>query len=87
MWLAASALAMAVLVCIWATSEYHDARGWPTSGFSQSSGIHDVWNLWIVYPLGGWAFIVATSWWIARQRKPIPEHEIQREIDRQALGR
>ncbi len=36
------ALGMILLVVIWATSEYHNASGWPTHGFSQSSGIHDV---------------------------------------------
>jgi hypothetical protein len=44
---------MVILVLIWALSEYHNAGGWPTRGFSQSSGIHDVWNFWIVYPIGG----------------------------------
>ena len=30
---------MAILVVIWAVSEYHNAGGWPVHGFSQSSGI------------------------------------------------
>src|SRR5271166_5329377 len=50
----ASGVGMAILVLIWALSEYHNAGGWPTNGFSQSSGIHDVWNYWIVYPIGAW---------------------------------
>lgn len=49
----ATAIGMVILVLIWALSEYHNAGGWPTRGFSQSSGIHDVWNFWIVYPIGG----------------------------------
>ena len=28
-----SAIGMAVLVAIWATSEYHTVGGWPTQGF------------------------------------------------------
>ena len=37
-----SAIGMVILVAIWAATEYHNAEGWPTHGFSQSSGIHDV---------------------------------------------
>jgi 2TM domain len=75
---------MIFLVVIWATGEYHNAGGWPTSGFSQSSGIHDVWNYWIVYPFGAWVLLTAASaWWVFRS-KPISESEIQREVDRQA---
>src|SRR5271167_597896 len=53
-----SAIAMIALVAIWATSEYHNAGGWPTHGFSQSSGIHDVWNFWIIYPIMGWVLLL-----------------------------
>src|SRR5271166_515338 len=53
-----SGIGMLLLVAIWASTEYHNAGGWPTSGFSQSSGIHDVWNMWIVYPLVGWALVI-----------------------------
>ena len=75
---------MILLVVIWAMSEYHNAGGWPTHGFSQSSGIHDVWNFWIIYPLGAWAFITAAAGWNVYFRKPISESEIKREIERQA---
>jgi hypothetical protein len=40
-----------VLVIIWAVAEYHNAGGWPTNGFSQSSGIHHEWNSWIIDPV------------------------------------
>ena len=43
-----SGIVMIILVIIWATSEYFLAGGWPTSGFSQSSGIPNVWNYWII---------------------------------------
>jgi 2TM domain len=75
---------MALLVLIWATTEYHNAGGWPTQGFSQSSGIHDVWNYWIIYPIGAWILILAgRAWWVYRGHKPITEGDIERELDRQ----
>ncbi|HEY6311660.1 MAG TPA: 2TM domain-containing protein [Streptosporangiaceae bacterium] len=79
-----SAIAMVILVVIWAVSEYHNAGGWPVHGFSQSSGIHEVWNFWIVYPLGAWLLIVAAHAWAVYGNKPISESEIKREIERQA---
>jgi len=79
-----SGIAMAFLVLIWAFSEYHNAGGWPTQGFSQSSGIHDVWNYWIVYPVGAWVLILSAHAWFVFGHKPISEREIQSEIERQA---
>ena len=78
-----SGIAMVILVVIWATSEYHNAGGWPVHGFSQSSGIHEVWNFWIVYPLGAWLLAVAAHAWAVYGNKPISESEIKREIERQ----
>jgi len=78
-----SAVGVAILVVIWATAEYHNAGGWPVHGFSQSSGIHEVWNFWIVYPLGAWLLIVAAHAWAVFGNKPISEGEINREIERQ----
>jgi hypothetical protein len=80
---AASAIAMLLLAAIWAMSEYHNAGGWPVHGFSQSSGIHDVWNFWIIYPLIGWMLITAASAWSVYGRRPISESEIKREIERE----
>ena len=82
-----SGIAMAFLVLIWALSEYHNAGGWPTQGFSQSSGIHDVWNYWIVYPVGAWVLILSAHAWFVFGHKPITEREIQSEIERQASTR
>ena len=79
-----SAVAMVILVVIWATSEYHNAGGWPVHGFSQSSGIHEVWNFWIVYPLGAWLLALAAHAWFVYGNKPISEGEIKREIERHA---
>jgi hypothetical protein len=78
-----SAIAMVILVVIWTASEYHNAGGWPVHGFSQSSGIHEVWNFWIVYPLGAWLLIVAAHAWAVYGSKPISESEIKQEIERQ----
>jgi 2TM domain len=77
-------LGMIILVLIWAFSEYHNAGGWPAKGFSQSSGIHDVWNYWIIYPAIAWVLLTAGDAWRTFGRKPISESEIKREIDRQA---
>jgi hypothetical protein len=85
-WISAAAgtAGMVLLVIIWATTEYHNAGGWPAHGFSQSSGIHDVWNIWIIYPLAAWAFLTAAHAWSVYLRKPISESEIKREIERQS---
>lgn len=81
---ATGAVAMVLLVVIWATSEYHNAGGWPVHGFSQSSSIHDVWNFWIIYPLIAWVLATAAHAWFVFGHKPISESEIQSEIERQA---
>ena len=85
--LVVGAVGMLILTAIWAMSEYHNAGGWPSDGFSQSSGIPDVWNYWIVYPLIGWALIMAARAWAVYGRKPISEEEIRRELDRQSRTR
>ena len=77
----ASAVAV-VLVIIWAIAEYNNAHGWPTNGFSQSSGIYHVWNYWIIYPVIALALGVTIDWWHTYRRRPIAEDEIQREMDR-----
>jgi 2TM domain len=77
-------LAMIVVVVIWATTEYHNAGGWPTQGFSQSSSIPNTWNIWIIYPFIGYVVAVAAHAWFVYGRKPISEAEIKREMDRQA---
>jgi phosphate/sulfate permease len=81
---ATSAIGMIILVAIWAASEYHNADGWPAGGFSQSSGIHDVWNFWIIYPVIAWVLLTAVHGWFVYGRKPISESEVKREIERQA---
>lgn len=81
---AVSTLGMLIVAAIWAITEYHNAGGWPTQGFSQSSGIPDVWNIWIIYPAIAWAFLTAAFGFGVYLRKPISESQITREIERQA---
>jgi len=77
-------LGLIVLVIIWAFAEYHNAGGWPTQGFSQSSGIPNVWNYWIIYPAIFWALFLAADALLVFRNRPISETEIKREIGRQA---
>jgi H+/Cl- antiporter ClcA len=79
----AGTLAMILLAVIWAVAEYHNAGGWPTQGFSQSSGIPNEWNYWIIYPAIAWVVLTAGHAWMVYGRKPISEGEIQEEIERQ----
>jgi hypothetical protein len=79
----ATGLAMLGLIAIWAIAEYTNAGGWPSHGFSQSSGLPNEWNLWIIYPLIAWVLGTAAHAWYVYVRKPITEGEIQREIERQ----
>lgn len=80
--LAASSLGMLLLACIWAISEYHNAGGWPSHGFSQSSSIPHVWNDWIIWPAMFWAFVMAVRAYAVFFRRPVGEAEIQREMNR-----
>jgi 2TM domain len=73
-----------VLVVVWAISEYHNAGGWPSDGFSQSSGSSHGWNIWIIYPLLGLGLALAIDAFNTFRRQPISESEIRREMDRMA---
>jgi hypothetical protein len=80
----AGTVGMILLAAIWALAEYHSAGGWPTSGFSQSSGIPDVWNYWIIYPAIAWVLATAADAWWVFGRRPISEDQIKHELERQA---
>lgn len=69
---------------VWATTEYHNAGGWPT-GFRTGRQNHD-WDPWIIYPLlaGTTALLVHT--WIAFGRRPATESDVAREIRRLTAG-
>jgi 2TM domain len=77
-------IVMVVLVVVWAMSEYHNAGGWPTEGLSQSSGIHHVWNYWILYPFIAYLLFLGLRAWSLYGHKPISEADIKREMDRQS---
>ena len=81
---AMSTLLMVILVFIWAMTEYHNAGGWPTQGFSDSSSIPNVWNDWIIYPAIAWVVLVAGDALLVFRSRPVSEAEIKREIERQA---
>ena len=83
-WAAMSTVLMVFLVFIWATTEYHNAGGWPTQGFSDSSSIPNVWNDWIIYPAIAWVLFLVAAALLVFRNKPISETEIKREIERQA---
>ncbi len=82
-----SAIIMMLVAVIWAVAEYNNAGGWPTDGFSQSSGIHDVWNLWIIYPFMAWVIYLAVRTWAFYRGAAISEREIQLEMERQVRTR
>jgi hypothetical protein len=81
---ASAAVGVTLLVPIWGATEYRNAGGWPTRGFSQRSGIPGVWNVWIIYPFLAYALITAGHGWFVYGRKPISGSEIKREINPQA---
>ena len=43
-----------------------------------------MWNIWIIYPAIGWAFLTAAFGLGVYLRKPISESQIKHEIERQA---
>jgi hypothetical protein len=92
-----AALAIVILFLTWTLFEYHNVGGSPTQGFSQSSGIHNVWNSWVwnswvwnswvsnywlVFPVGAVALIVGLRAWFVYGRKPTSDAEIAREMRR-----
>jgi hypothetical protein len=68
------------LIAVWAVTEYHNARGWPT-GFRTGRMNHD-WDPWIMYPLIAGALGLATHASIAFRSEPATERDITREIER-----
>ena len=71
-----------LLTIVWAISEYNNANGWPTNGFSESSGTSHVWNLWIVYPVVVFGALLAIEAWNTYRKKPITEREVRHQMDR-----
>ncbi len=76
------AIVSVLLVIAWVISEYNNADGWPTKGFSESSGTPHVWNSWIIYPVVVMAALLAIEAWNTYRRKPITEREVRSQMDR-----
>ncbi len=85
-WAVMGTLLMIVVTVSWAFSEYHNAGGWPTHGFTQSSGppVPNVWNDWIIWPAMVWVLATAGYAWFVSGRKPVSESKVKREMERQA---
>jgi len=84
-WAVLGTLVMIIVTVSWAVSQYHDAGGWPTHGFTQSSWppVPNVWNGWIIWPAMVWALATAGYAWFVFGNKPVSESEIKREMQRQ----
>ncbi|MGO9783486.1 MAG: hypothetical protein ACLPKE_13780 [Streptosporangiaceae bacterium] len=80
---AISFVGLLIVAAIWAIAEYHNAGGWPTQGFSQSSGVRNVWNIWIIYPAIAWVFLEVAGGLGVYLRRPVSESQIKREMERQ----
>ena len=83
---ASAAVGVTLLAPIWAATEYRNAGGWPTRGFSQRSGIPRVWNIWIIYPFLAYALMTAGHGWFVYGRNPTSESQTDRKITLQAGG-
>ena len=68
------------LIIVWATTEYHNAGGWPT-GFRTGRQNHD-WDPWIMYALFAGTLAVVVHAWVAFGRRPLTEADIRREAGR-----
>jgi len=64
---AIAAIGMSLLGVIWAFTEYHNAGGWPTHGFSQNSGIPNVRpGSWSLVPGGREGVALVDGTYLAR---------------------
>ena len=68
------------LILVWATTEYHNAGGWPT-GFRTGRMNHD-WDPWIMYPLIAGTLALAIHAWSVFGREPATDDQVRREIER-----
>lgn len=74
------AVGMILLAFIWATTEYHNAGGWPTQGLNQSSGIPNAWNYRIIYPLIAWLLLTAAdAWFVLRAQADLRTRDQARD--------
>jgi hypothetical protein len=85
-WAVMGTLVMIVVTAGWAFSQYHNAGGWPTHGFTQSSWppVPNVWNDWIIWPAIVWVLVTSGYAWFVFGAEPVSESKIKREMQRQA---
>ena len=77
---------MIIVTVIWAVPQYHTAGGWPAHGLSHSCWppVPNMRNGWIIWPAVVWVLATAGSARFVCGHKPVPEREINREMQRQA---
>lgn len=68
----------AILIAVWAITEYQNAGGWPT-GFRSGRESHD-WDPWIIFPLLATTAGLAIHWWTVSWRRVPTEREIARAM-------
>jgi hypothetical protein len=74
------ALAMVVLIPVWAVSEYMSSGGWPQR--LSSNGNPGDWSPWIIWVALAWVFCLALNVLVIRfERPPVSEREIERELE------
>jgi 2TM domain-containing protein len=76
----ATVVASVFVTLVWATTEYHNAGGWPT-GFRTGRMNRD-WDPWVMYPLLAGLVALAVHAWAVYGRTPTSEREVQRELER-----
>lgn len=79
------ALAMLVLVPVWAVSEYLSSGGWPQH-LSGNDNPGD-WSPWIIWVALAWGFYLALSAIVVHYRRPISDREVEHELRRLAVDR
>jgi len=81
----AHAVGSVFVFLVWATTEYHNAGGWPT-GFRTGRQNHD-WDPWIIYPLMAGTMALLIHGWIAFGRRTATEADVAQEIRRMTADR
>jgi hypothetical protein len=79
---AAAYVAGAVLLAtVWVVTQYQSAGGWPDR-FAAGNDRPGTWSVWIVWPVLVWTQILAVHALVTYLRRPVPEAEVRRELER-----
>ena len=95
--LAAFALGIPLLAGLWVLTEYYEEHTWP-SRFASDPDVAGTWDPWLFFVAGIWLIVLAIHALrtylgppigpIGRYiRRPIPEPEVDREVERLKSGR